>query len=841
MGIGTRLTMITVSVTVMVLFMLTIIAVASSDAALRNQTVNRFSVKSSNVGRDITEEFQRLEDNLKSLAEIIGGIRNQNESDAIRQAIASFIVTDADSSSLRFGVFRPDGRLGVLTLRNPLIPRDYTWRVYSSSSDLPSDPRFTDGITSNETAWFLQPESFYDVTRQSSVTIAVPYTSQRTGELVGTVWADIPINNFRSILRTVYDRYGLLSETTNGYSLLIDDANGLINSSNANIRPASTRTAIPDLMLAITSDDLVQIEDTILGRGVYADRTTFRINGWAMVNAFPVDEIPSIPSGVLAPMVLVSSLGLLVLIYVLNRFVQGAIVTTLQRLGTAAQEIGTGDFRYYVPYQERRDEVGRLSSAMEDMRRSLAHSYDELSRWGRTLEKRVVERTSELDQSRREAQGSANELKAIYSESLMVVKENQLKPILDALIGRILSLLNATYGAVWLATEERDRLQLVATNEAYQRTDTVIIRMGEGIAGQTFQQEKSIILDDYKGYPYAIALAGFGQDAPFDRAISVPMVYVGRPIGALVVGRTIDQQPFTADDERLLTLFANLVSPAVRNAQLFVKMNQAIQQTERANQVKTRFLASVTHELRTPLNLIINNMDFMRVGAFGEVNEEQLGRLNQTVRSAEHLLYLINDLLDVSKIEAGEMQMFFQPHDIQTMLDDTIDNAVSYMEKIEGKIDSVEFVIDIQEDLPIIQMDVRRIRQVLTNLLTNAIKFTEKGTVSLTVRQEDDWVKFIVTDTGMGIPQDEAQKLFQAFERTDSAKQQNIEGTGLGLPISKFLVEQHGGELLFKSELGKGTLFEFSLPLTQATDSDTDSKEIRRSDPAIAAILSEKL
>lgn len=842
MGIGTRLTVITVTLTAVILFLLTLIAVSSGDAALRNQTVNRFSVKSSNVGRDVTADLQRLQDNLVALATIVSEIRDQNANDTLRQAFASFIVSDADNVSARFGIYRPDGKLAVLTIRNPLIPRDYAWRVYSSSSDFPRDENFFKvPLEKNAPVWFLQRESFYDPTRQASITIAAPYKHSRSGELVGTVWADIPITQFRNLLRASYERYGLLADTTSGYSLLVDNMGTLVTSSNVNVRPRDTQVGIPTYLNLLTSEDLMRVDDPILGREVFADKTTFRLNNWVMINVLPVDEIPSVPSGVLAPMLLVASLGLLVLVFGINRFVQGAIVSTLQRLGTAAQEIGTGDFRYYVPYQDRRDEIGRLAMAMEDMRRSLAHSYDELSRWGRTLEKRVVERTQELDLARRDAQTSANELKAVYTESLLVVNENQLRPILDAFIGRILSLLDSTYAAVWLATEERDRLQLVATNEAYQRTDTVIIRVGEGIAGQAVAQEAPIMLDDYKSYPYAVTLPGFGKDAPFDRALCVPLVYVGRPIGAIVVGRKIDQTSFNANDERLLTLFANLVSPSVRNAQLFVKMTQAIQEAERANQVKTRFLASVTHELRTPLNLIINNMDFMRIGAFGAVTPEQLSRLNQTVRSAEHLLYLINDLLDVSKIEAGEMQLFFQMSDIETMLDDTIDNAVAFMEKIDGKIDAVEFVVDIAEDLPAIPMDVRRVRQVLTNLLTNAIKFTEEGTVSFSVHRTQNGVQFSVSDTGMGIPPEEAEKLFQAFERTDGAKQQNIEGTGLGLPISKFLVEAHGGELTFQSEVGKGTTFSFTLPLEQTPDPDSDSKEIKRSDPAIAAILSGKI
>jgi signal transduction histidine kinase len=250
-----------------------------------------------------------------------------------------------------------------------------------------------------------------------------------------------------------------------------------------------------------------------------------------------------------------------------------------------------------------------------------------------------------------------------------------------------------------------------------------------------------------------------------------------------------------------------------------------VEEAERANQVKTRFLASVTHELRTPLNLVINNMDFMRIGAFGEVNTEQIERLDQTIRSAEHLLYLINDLLDVSKIEAGEMQLFIQETDIYTLLEDAIANTEVTLEQY-NKLDTVSFVAEIDEDIPAFPMDARRVRQVLVNLLNNAVTITQAGSITFRVTNRRHYIRVDVIDTGMGISEDEMSKLFEAFERTSSAKANAIEGTGLGLPICKFLVEAHGGEIQVASEVGEGTRFTFTLPLKQrqeATGTDTQS------------------
>jgi signal transduction histidine kinase len=229
-------------------------------------------------------------------------------------------------------------------------------------------------------------------------------------------------------------------------------------------------------------------------------------------------------------------------------------------------------------------------------------------------------------------------------------------------------------------------------------------------------------------------------------------------------------------------------------------------------------------------------MDFMRVGAFGDVSNEQVNRLNQTVRSAEHLLYLINDLLDVSKIEAGEMQLFIQPNEVDTLLEDTIDNAQAMLDSMEDK-DDVELYVEIEDDLPEIPMDARRIRQVLNNLLSNAIKFTQKGSVTLKVFQVANGIHFSVHDTGMGIAQDEMGILFAAFERTTAAKQHAIEGTGLGLPISRYLVQQHGADLTVVSEVNVGSTFAFTLPFEQPAEAaglrSTDTQQM-------TAILSSK-
>jgi signal transduction histidine kinase len=839
-SIGTRLTIIVIAVVLLILPVITFVGTQAGNNAISLASETRFSTKSRNVVNAINTQLLRLNNNIELLALVVGGMGNQNDAVQLRETLANFVTTDTDDWAVRFNVLRPDGRVGVLTLDNPLIPRETSWRVYSNPTEIPTDPNFRVPFTTQEAHWFEQEETLYDPERQSAITIVAPY---RINEVVrGVVWMDIPTESFQDQIARIVNDEGLVSDTSNGYALIVDLDSRIVTTHNLDIRNRLISNPLRDFLADIPTTrpgELVEVNEPINNRLAFTNLYTFGSTGWKFIATSPIAEIPSIPNEVYGPVIVVSILGVLLLAYVIQSFMNTSLVDPLKQLGTAAQEIGAGDFRFYISQRDKQNEIGRLAQAMEEMRIGLESSYDELSRWSRTLEKRVVDRTKELDAARTIAQESANELRAIYTESLVVVNETKLKPILDALIQRLPTLLQSTYVAVWLITEDRERLQLVATNEKRHREGRVIL-VGEGIVGQSVQQAKPIILESYETYEYNIPFEeGEEGEFPFSRALSVPLIYIGRAIGAIVVGRPKESKTYDADDQRLLTLFANLVSPSVRNAQLFVMMNNAIEDADRANQVKTRFLASVTHELRTPLNLVINNMDFMRVGAFGDINGEQKERLGQTVRSAEHLLYLINDLLDISKIEAGEMQLFIQDNDINTMLDDTIDNAVSFMEKIEGKMDAVELVMDLDDDLPKIPMDMRRIRQVLTNLLTNAIKFTDKGTVTLKVVKEEMGVEFSVTDTGMGIPEEEANKLFEAFERTRNAKESNIEGTGLGLPISKYLVEQHNGSLTFKSTFGVGTTFSFFLPYVQPTVSET--KEMQRSDPSIAAMLTGKV
>lgn len=820
-GLGRRLILIMTGIVVVMMTAVTLIAATSTQAALHNQTMTSFHQKAGAVARSLTLQFVNLQNTAEDLADDLARFPDLDAMSALRSRITGFSRTMTLSVPVaRFAVWQPETFVAALTLTDPDDYTTFQWQVRRQDRNLPDHPALDEAYAADATTWLLlDSPPLPDLSGGQSLAVAVPFNS-RAGQSA-ILWLEISQDQLHTLVADVLQSHALLAEQAGGYALVITDDGRAISAHG-----------LPDSIVQMVSKPLVdQLAQRVTEPGVTAQASLPRdpyssasahvstfalpVPGWRLIAVLPDTAVASLSPQLVGPMIIVAALGLIMMIVVLDRFFAQALVRPLDDLGQAAQQIGGGKHQYVVGYRDQNDEIGRLARALEEMRLDIVDSYEKLAEWSRTLEQRVVDRTRQLEIARKQAQDTASELRAVYDESLLVVNASHLRPVLDQFTERILMLLDATYCSVWLLNEENGKLQMVATTDADHSDDTIVVQMPQGLVGQTIARGQAVIFktsdsrsdDDF-------AIPGYQQVPPFAHGMSIPLMFGGKAIGVAVAGRPEGQVPFNDNDRRIMTLFANLVSPSVRNSELFVKLSRAVEAAERANQVKTRFLASVTHELRTPLNLIINNMDFMRVGTFGSVTEDQEERLTQTVRSAEHLLYLINDLLDVSKIEAGEMQLFIDETDPYQVIEDSLDTTLAFMEQLgPGKMDKVALRSELDEDLPRIPMDGRRIRQVLTNLLSNGIKFTQQGSVTLRVKREDASVVFSVEDTGIGIPPQEIAHLFEAFERTSNARAGNIEGTGLGLPISQHLVRAHGGDLTVSSVVGKGTTFTFALPI----------------------------
>jgi signal transduction histidine kinase len=292
-------------------------------------------------------------------------------------------------------------------------------------------------------------------------------------------------------------------------------------------------------------------------------------------------------------------------------------------------------------------------------------------------------------------------------------------------------------------------------------------------------------------------------------ALAVPMLREGVPIGVLALART-QVRPFTDRDIELVSTFADQAAIAIENVRLFDEIQEKNRQLQLASEHKSQFVSSVSHELRTPLNAIIGLTEMMVKNAarFGtEKAQEPLQRVN---RAGTHLLGLINQVLDLSKIEAGKLELNPQTVQLAALIKEVIGTAGQLAEQNKNRL-----VVDAQENLGALTVDPMRLRQILLNLLSNACKFTKAGEVKLAARRVSNgssFVEFAVSDTGIGMTAEQQAKLFEEFTQADASTAQRFGGTGLGLAITRKLARMMGGDVTVASEPGKGSVFTVRLP-----------------------------
>jgi signal transduction histidine kinase len=286
-----------------------------------------------------------------------------------------------------------------------------------------------------------------------------------------------------------------------------------------------------------------------------------------------------------------------------------------------------------------------------------------------------------------------------------------------------------------------------------------------------------------------------------------PMLWEGRGVGVVQVSRT-PPQPFTDKELTLLKTFADQAVIAIQNERLFKEIQAKSRELELANKHKSEFLANMSHELRTPLNAIIGFSEVLSEKMFGEVNEKQLEYLLDIHSSGHHLLTLINDILDLSKIEAGRMELDLATTSLPMLLD----NCTTLVRERANR-QGLTLALEVEDGLGDWVADIRKLKQVVINLLSNAVKFTPAGgKVTLRARRLEHAVEIAVIDTGVGIAADQQALVFEEFRQAGGDYLRKSEGTGLGLSLAKRFVELHGGTMRVESALGRGSTFAFILP-----------------------------
>jgi signal transduction histidine kinase len=416
----------------------------------------------------------------------------------------------------------------------------------------------------------------------------------------------------------------------------------------------------------------------------------------------------------------------------------------------------------------------------------------------------VQARTRELTQS-------VEELRALGQVTQAVNSTVDLETVLTTIVAKATQLSSTEAGAIYVFDNANQEFQLRAT---YGLDDAVVaelrdshIRIGETAISDAVEQRMPIQIPDIQNRPSAtldvIVRVGFRA------LLVVPLMGTDRIVGALVVRR---KQPgeFSKSTVELLQTFAAQSVLAIQNARLFSEIEEKSRQLAEASEHKSQFVASMSHELRTPLNAIIGLTEMMVKNAarFGtEKAQEPLQRVN---RAGTHLLGLINQVLDLSKIEAGKLELNPQTVQLAPLIKDVISTAEQLAEQNKNRL-----VIDAPENLGALTVDAMRLRQILLNLLSNACKFTKEGEVKLAARKVSNgssFVEFLVSDTGIGMTAEQQAKLFEEFSQAEATTAQRFGGTGLGLAITRKLARMMGGDVIVTSEPGKGSVFTVRLP-----------------------------
>jgi len=304
--------------------------------------------------------------------------------------------------------------------------------------------------------------------------------------------------------------------------------------------------------------------------------------------------------------------------------------------------------------------------------------------------------------------------------------------------------------------------------------------------------------------------ARLALEADYQSVVAVPLFLQDTSIGAVMIYGDSPRQ-VTGHDKFLLSTAAIQAAMAIQNALLFVEVKDKNAALERANHLKSQFLATVTHELRTPLHSIISYGSLLLEGYVdGELSGEQQEHIQFMVRRGEDLSRLVDDMLDLSKIEADRLEIKVEPLRLEQSLQDVLDE-LRQMASSKG----LTLTLEMEEELPMALADSHRIRQVLVNLVSNALKFTEKGGVTLRCALLDryDMLRISVSDTGIGISPAALDYIFEAFRQADGSTTRRFGGTGLGLTIARKLIELQGGEVAVESIVGQGSTFSFTLPV----------------------------
>jgi signal transduction histidine kinase/HAMP domain-containing protein len=504
------------------------------------------------------------------------------------------------------------------------------------------------------------------------------------------------------------------------------------------------------------------------------------------------------------------SIIIIVAIWLTSIFITKRYISSpLFKLQESASSIARGDLDTTVD-KSSSDEIGLLAKHLDIMRGSikqlfakLQESKKKLEDYSRTLEQKVEVRTRDLARS-------VEELKALGDVSQIVNSTLDLETVLTSIVRHAVQISKADAGTIYEFDETEQvfipRINYGVSDEFIQVMRDSRLRVGDKtVLGQSAKNKLPVQIQDLVNAPdYPIS---YMKKTDFRALLAVPLLRKDRHLGGLVIRRKVAGK-FTEPVVNLLQTFAAQSVIAIHNARLFHEIEDKGHELQIANKHKSEFLANMSHEFRTPLNAILGYTELIIDNIYGDVPEKIQEVLERVEKNGQHLLNLINDVLDISKIEAGRLTLSLNDYSMQ----DLIQTVYTSVEALAAE-KNLDLKMTVPEVLKNGKGDEQRIAQVILNLLGNAIKFTEQGEVVVEATVSNDSFLISVSDTGPGLSETDQKNIFDEFRQADGSSARAKGGTGLGLSISKKIVEMHGGRIWVDSILGKGSTFSFTLPI----------------------------
>ncbi len=580
--------------------------------------------------------------------------------------------------------------------------------------------------------------------------------------------------------------------------------------------------AHPDISLVLRKSDLTGLEQVqaaraaigrpgpsgreasiahdVNGRRVLAASAPVAPLGWSVLVEQPLVEAfePLRASAIRTGVLILIGIGLAV---VASLFLARRMVRPIQALQSGAARIGSGDLGHRIAVATG-DEVEALAGEFNRMTAQLQESYT-------GLERKVEERTRELTEAL-EQQTTTAEILGVISSS-----PTDVQPVLDAvaesaarLCGAIDSVIVRVDGGQIRRVAHFGEVPSLAPERRPLTAGTVI--------GLSMLERRAVhvhdILSEYDQGNFLESRA-FQEAIGYRTVLAVPLMHKGLALGSILI-RRLEVRPFTDKQMALLETFADQAVIAIENVRLFQELQDKTQQLQIANEHKSEFLANMSHELRTPLNAVIGFSEVLLERMFGDLNAKQVEYVDDIMSSGRHLLSLINDILDLSKIEAGRMELELTTFSLPVALD----NALTLVRERAGR-HGISLEISVDPRLGEVRADERKVKQVLLNLLANAVKFTpEGGRITVAAALANGTAEIAVSDTGIGIAPEHQELIFEEFRQVGNDYTRKREGTGLGLTLARKFVELHGGRIWVKSQVGVGSTFTFTLPLISTDD-----------------------